>query len=367
MNRVLLIGNSGRNGQGTDGQTIKVRLYLKKIKDEGFPVTFIDIYNFLKHPFLIISQIKKEIEKCDRIVLITAQRGSKILIPLINFYNRKLKKVFVFPLIGTSVLHYSIDKLNDEQKNDFLINHNFNYCKPKRNLVKQLKQISYILPETEQLCEVFRSFYGLSNVYCVDNFRECIDKPLVDRIPHEELRLVFLSRVMEEKGILDLIAVVNRIHNINGSILLDIYGKQSLSEKKLEKFNDIRTIPYINYCGEVGNDSVVSILQKYDLFVFPTKFVGEGTPGVIVESLLAGTPILTSDFPQAKFLLNNGEDSVFFNMFDNEDLYNKLMKIVENKNILIPMSRAAKESGNKYTYEHERTNFLKYVCGVEEE
>ena len=368
MNKILLIGNSGFENKGTDGQTIKVRLYLQKIIDEGFPVQYINLYKFHKHPFSNIRKIREGVNSNDRIILLTAQRGSKILIPLINFFNRNRKRVFVFPLIGTSVLHYSIDKLNNEQKNDFLINQNFEYCKPKKRLIKQLKQISYILPETEQLCEVFRNFYGLSNVFCVDNFREVHSHNLLDvRTQQNELKLVFLSRVMEEKGILDLVTVIKKIHSINENVSLDIYGKISLSEKQLEYFRNTMHDSSINYCGEVTNDSVVSTLGKYDLFVFPTKFVGEGTPGVIVESLLAGTPVLTSNFPQAKFLLKDGEDSIFFNMFDNEDLYNKLMKIIKNKNILIPMRLAAKESGNKYTYEHERANFLKYVCGVEEE
>ena len=46
---------------------------------------------------------------------------------------------------------------------------------------------------------------------------------------------------------------------------------------------------------------MVQTLANYDLSVFPTRFIGEGTPGVIVESLLAGTPVLTSNFPSYDF------------------------------------------------------------------
>ena len=112
MSKILLIGNSGLKKNSLDGQTIKVRLYLKKIRDEGFDVVFIDLEGFAKRPISTLYSIKKNIRTCDRIVLLTAERGSKILIPFINFINQSHKKPFIFPLFGISVLHYSFDNLS---------------------------------------------------------------------------------------------------------------------------------------------------------------------------------------------------------------------------------------------------------------
>ena len=89
MNKICLIGNSGIKHHGVDGQTVKVRLYLKKIQDEGFEVFFVDLEDFMKHPFSTFYKIKKGVKECDRVVLITAQRGLKILIPYINNIKRK--------------------------------------------------------------------------------------------------------------------------------------------------------------------------------------------------------------------------------------------------------------------------------------
>ena len=103
------------------------------------------------------------------------------------------------------------------------------------------------------------------------------------------------------------------------------------------------------------------------MFVFPTRAVFEGTPGVIAESLLAGTPVLSSSFPQSKYLLNDGHDSILYKMFDKEDLKKKLLWCVSNKEQLVKMRENAKESGQKFTYSHERAKFLKYVCGKEKQ
>lgn len=365
MNKILLIGNSGMQKKETNGQTIKVCLYLKKIKDEGFDVSFVDLEKFSKQPISTILAIKKGMLNADRIVLMTAERGIKILLPFINKVNKRAKKPLVFPLIGISALHYSIDGLIDDEKNDFFINHNYSKIKAPRWLLRQLSQITYILPETELLCEAFSNFYQLNNVYQLNNFRDHIPSNAF-RNENECLRIVFLSRVMDIKGIFELIECVYEINKAGHTLHLDVFGELHFSKDEMIRFNSMLNGNAICYKGTVSNEKTISIFNNYDIFVFPTKYYGEGTPGVIVESLLAGTPILTSSFPQVTNLLKDGYDSLFFKMCDKEDLKDKLLYIIKNKHILPILRKGALESGQKYTYEHEKKKFLKYVCGIEE-
>ena len=366
MNKILLIGNSGLKHHGTDGQTVKVRLYLKKMLDEGFEVQFVDLEGFLKHIFTILSKIRKGIKECDRIVLLSAERGCKYLIPYINRHNKKYQKPFILPLIGTSVLHHSIDQLSDEGKNAFIVDGNYSLAKPVKKMNDELKKLTYVLPETELLTKVFKEFYNLDNVYPLNNFRDVKVSEKLAKAKESKLRIAFLSRVMEKKGIFDLIEAVSDVNKEKQLIELDVYGNKAFSDEEEKLFDSKINNESVKYLGIVKNSEVVDILSRYDLFVFPTKFVGEGTPGAIVESLIAGTPVLTSNFPQAKYLLSDGKDSLFYEMFNKEELKNKLLYIINNRSFLESMSKEAFNSGKKYTYEYERKNFLKYVCGVEE-
>lgn len=362
-NKILLIGNSGLKHHGVDGQTAKVRLYLKKVQDEGFEAEFVDLEGFLKHPLSVLHRIKRGIIECNRIVLISAKRGCKYLIPFINKWNKKFHKKFILPLVGTSVLHYSIDKLTNEQKEDFISNGNYELCLVDSRTKKQLEKIDFILPETDLVTNVFKGYYNLENVYTLNNFRDLTEKSVIKDDKTNSLNLVFLSRVMGEKGIFDLMDVVNNLSK-KYPITLDIYGHSCLNKEEKALFNKYLN-DTIKYCGIVDFNRVVHTISKYDLFVFPTRFVGEGTPGVIAESFIAGIPVLTSNFPQAKYLMNNGENSIFYKMFDKEDLRSKLLYVIENKNILAKLHEGAKASGKKYLYEAERNKFLKYVCGVD--
>lgn len=367
MNKILLIGNSGLSHHGTDGQTVKVRLYLKKMKDEGFDVAFVDLEQFPKHPFSILLKIKRLIKQCDRIVLITAERGCKILIPFINHFNRKLKKPFILPLVGTSVLHYSIDKLSETDKNDFIVNGNYSLCKPKKKLQKELSKITFILPETELLVRVFKTFYHLDNVKMLTNFRENI--PFIKKDVcnlDNELKIVFVSRIMEIKGIFDLLKVVKLLKDEGKNISLDIYGPQYLSDDEKKIFTTYIRDKVAHCMGELKNDEVSNRITDYHLFVFPTHYMGEGTPGVIVESLLSGTAVLTADFPQAKHLLKDGFDSIFYEMNNVDDLKSKLEYIYNNRDILNKLNDNAILSGERFSYNYCKDSFLKLVCGVED-
>ena len=360
---VCLIGNSGTTENLKDGQTSKVRLYLKKIKDEGYEVNFIDLENFTKHPFSTLIKIKKAIKSCERIVLITAKKGCRVLIPYINFFNKRLKKPFVLPLVGTSFLHFSIDKLSVEEKNRFLLKSDYSLSKRPIIFSKQLSKITYIFPETDLLTKTFKNFYHLNNVITLTNFREGFGNSGLTIVNNDNiLRLVYLSRIMSEKGIFDLIQAVSDINDNKKHITLDIYGDEFLKQDESKLFNSYLDDSII-FRGHIDFNEVVNTISKYDVFVFPTRFVGEGVPGVIVESLLANTPILTSDFPQVYSILKNGYDSVFYKMFDKEDLKNKLLYLLKNKKQIIRLKEGVKETAKKYTYKHERSTFLKYICG----
>ncbi len=363
--RILLIGNSGILSNNKGGQTTKLRLYKKKMIDEGCEVNFVDLEMFFHSPFNILRRIKKQIKICDRIVLISGERACRILIPFINKNNKKFNKPFILPIVGSGVLHFSIDHLREDDQIKFVVDGNYSLGKKQSKIKKELKKITCILPETELMKKVYSEYYELDNCVVLNNFRDC-NKEIIYHKPSGIIKLVFLSRVMRLKGIFELIEAIKNINEDKPKLLLDIYGDKDLNNRDLKLF-DASINETIVYKGSIDNEKVIETLANYDLLVFPTNAVYEGTPGVIAESLIAGTPVLSSDFPQAKYLLKEGFDSLLFRMFDSNDLKEKLNFCLNNKPLLNQMRLNALKSGEKYLYSHERTTFLQYVCGKGDE
>lgn len=363
--KICLIGNSGTIKRDKGGQTTKVRLYAKKIVDEGCELFFVDLEEFKKKPLSTLHKIKKGICNCDRVVLISSTNGCKFLIPFINRINKKRKIPFILPLVGTSVLHYSLDRLSVNERIDFLCNGHYDIIKPRKSLCKSLSRITYILPETDHLTRFFSEYYSLNNCMTLNNFREVSSIQKVEKLNDgKNLFVVFLSRITNIKGIFDLINVINSINDVHkmSNIKLSIYGELELNKMDTKLFYNSLNESII-YKGSIDNDLVIKELSKYDLFIFPTRAIGEGTPGVISEAFLAGVPVLSSNFPQAKLLLKNDYNSSLFRMFDIQDLKNKLTRILLNREYLNIITAGAIKTGHDFDYESERSRFLKYICG----
>jgi glycosyltransferase involved in cell wall biosynthesis len=119
------------------------------------------------------------------------------------------------------------------------------------------------------------------------------DSPLPARNYDNVLRVIFISRISPKKNLEYALKVV-RDSGIN--IRFDIYGPIE-DEKYWNRCKIlIDTLPkdvVVDYKGSVESHFVFDLFKGYDVFLFPT--FGENYGHVIGESLLAGTPVLTSD------------------------------------------------------------------------
>lgn len=116
--------------------------------------------------------------------------------------------------------------------------------------------------------------------------------PARDTDPDGALRLVFISRVAREKNLDYAIRILKRVR---AKVVFDIYGPTADEAYWRECQKLISELPanvVVAYRGIVGAGDVVSTFARYDLFLFPSG--GEAFGHVIAESLVAGTPVLTS-------------------------------------------------------------------------
>ncbi len=362
MKKICIIGNNASGKRDFAGQVLKVRTYINVINKEGFNPLVIDLDDIKKKPLKTFISIKKAIKHYDVILLLTASRGVKLLVPYINFINKIYKKRIVYSLIGTSLLHIVLDKLNPEQCHDFLLNKNYSLIKQNKYWNKQLAKLDLILPETDVISDAYKGYFHINNVMTLVNFKENIE--LFNNVNRKDNnKIVFCSRVCVEKGIFDLLSAVRKCNENGISIQLDIYGSLQLPTHLLSQFNSYLSYDYINYKGTINNEDVIKTLSNYKLFVFPTRYSTEGLPGILVESLLAGVPILSSSFFQAGCILNDGFDSLLYKFNDENDLYDKMVHLLSNNELLNTLKEGVRITSSKYSYETNRERFLSLLLG----
>lgn len=109
----------------------------------------------------------------------------------------------------------------------------------------------------------------------------------------EPLRIIFLSRITPMKNLDFALRVLVRVNipvhfAICGPIEDRSYWRQCEG-----LMGDLPSNISVRYEGAVDHSQVATVLETHDLFFLPTR--GENYGHVIMESLLAGTPVLIAD------------------------------------------------------------------------
>jgi glycosyltransferase involved in cell wall biosynthesis len=120
------------------------------------------------------------------------------------------------------------------------------------------------------------------------------DKPTVIRNKTKgSLKIIFLSRISRMKN---LDGALKMLKGLKGEIQFNIYGPMEDINYWAECQRIINLLPEnieVQYRGVVAHDQVASVIKEHHLFFLPT--LGENFGHVILESLIAGCPVLTSD------------------------------------------------------------------------
>lgn len=358
---ICIIGNYEQKVEATGGGTVKVRLFKKLLEQSGHHVSLVDIDNWKFRFLKILIQIKKQLKICDSILIMVGPSGSRLIIPLINFLNRKTKTRIVYCPVGIGTLNKIVNKLSIQELNDFFNKNLFNNIKDKK-MARQLSKIDLIIPQNDLLTNTYKKFYKLRNCKTLLNFRDLEIKKRAFT-PNSPFKICYLSRVVKTKGIFDLIKAVQTINLQDPyKAVLDIFGANQLNSQETELFNSMLD-DSIKYKNLYSHNKAIDLLKQYDLFCFPTHYFGEGTPGVIVESLIAGTPVLSSSFAQVEQIIQHGINGFLYLIGDQKDFEEKLRYCIFNPNVLREISENAQKTAEKYTYDNNKEKFLEYILG----
>lgn len=358
--KICIIGNNASGAPISDGGRIKIRLYHELLLRNGLESYIIDLDRWRKHLFSTLHRIKKAIKLHETILIMAGPKGSRRIIPIVNFFNRKIKARIVFCPLGIGTLEKVVSHLNENEVIDFLNNVNY-YGIKDRKMEKQLKLLDSILPQNEVLSACYKQFYNLDNVSVLNNFRDVVPTKKEYKADGN-LAIIYVSRVCKEKGIFDLINAVNSINSVQKRMTLDIYGDLQLTEEEKRLFFDSLKNG-VKYLGVLNSADGISTIKSYDLFVLPTKYSGEGTSGSLIEAFLSGTPALISSYSQSKLLISDCIDGFIYKINSQEDLERKLLYIFDNRESLEKIGLLAQKKSVVYTYEHNRTKFINLIVG----
>jgi glycosyltransferase involved in cell wall biosynthesis len=207
----------------------------------------------------------------------------------------------------------------------------------------------------QQFCQGGR-FYVVSNPFQpADDLLSATGKPPWVLL-HDKPVLLFVGRLMEAKGIFDLLNAMPRVLKRTGCHLV-VVGGGADAQRVRECVEKLGLSNHVTLTGYLVGEQLAAAYQRGDVFVLPTYWK-EGFPTVIAEAMSAGLPIVTTRMRGVADHLQEGVNALFVPPRDPTVLADTLVRLLANPVLRAQMSRTNREKVKDFAPEKVGRHYL---------
>ena len=180
---------------------------------------------------------------------------------------------------------------------------------------------------------------GYGNVKGID--MEHYNPALFSNVSHQEgFTFVFVGRIVRDKGINELVAAFDRLHEDYPDVRLVLIGPREddldpVLPATLERINSGNGIEAVGPQSDVR-----SFYASSDALVFPSY--REGFPNVVIEAGAMGLPSIVTDINGSREIIIDGQNGVIVPPRDEEALYQAMKRFVEQPDEIAAMAQKAR-------------------------
>lgn len=234
--------------------------------------------------------------------------------------------------------------------------------------LKYIRPVRLHIVEAQKIKDDLEKNFKLSNLMVLYNFRQIKYLPQIHKYDDDRIHFLFFSRITPPKGVDVIMSAVSTL-NSNGykdKYCIDFYGEVA-PEYKAEFDRCIEANDNLDFCGTVQlrEWSNYSVLARYHYMLFPTYWSGEGFPGAIIDSYIAGVPIIASDWACVPEFVEDGKTGLIIPAHDENALINVMQTAIEGRTNCMELSNNCQRKA----VEFDTKNILKdsviesIVCG----
>jgi glycosyltransferase involved in cell wall biosynthesis len=163
------------------------------------------------------------------------------------------------------------------------------------------------------------------NISYIEKNINKVEKKCEDRV-----KLLFLSRLIKEKGGLIVIETLKKLVTENINIELHIAGDGVFLDELKKYVSDQNLFEFVTFHGHVGGEVKTELLEKCDILFLPS-YCTEGLPITILEAMVFGLVIITRSEGGIVDLHNNCNFGYMSKSKDPEVFSNAIKDIISNK------------------------------------
>ncbi|MEY8349325.1 glycosyltransferase family 4 protein [Bacillus cereus] len=203
------------------------------------------------------------------------------------------------------------------------------------NILKKAK--TFIFLSTEQRDSFLEKFPMFQeNTTVLPNFIDINDES-ISLIKNEKLTVLFLARLIEEKGVFDLIEAVKDFKE--NEILVNIIGDGPCKEQILKEITENNLNEKVKFLGAKFGLEKELYMKISDVYVLPSSW-REGVPYTVLESMKYKTAVLCTPQGGLKDIIVDGYNGIFIKK-DANNIAESLKKMKNNKSLVKEISENA--------------------------
>lgn len=339
MKKVLIISPGLSNG----GAERVLSIIANYMVEKNYKIKFISVYNNeksytisdkIEYEFCVTTgknKIKKFIERCIKLRKEEKDFNPDVIISFVNnetLFIRKKEKI---------IYSLRIDPKKSEKNIFNKLLRNYLYKKGKK-----------IVFQTDEAMNYFNSKIKEKGIVILNPI-DTKNMPKWEKNSHEDT-IITACRLTKQKNLKMLIDSFSKVVTKFPNYKLLIYGdgpekeniKNEIINKKLEK--KIKLMGFSN--------NIYSEISKAKIFALSSDY--EGLSNSMLEALVIGIPTVCTNCPPggARMMIENGKNGFLVKVNDSEDMYCKIVQLIENEKL----SREFCEANKKYRDSLEKNN-----------
>lgn len=149
-------------------------------------------------------------------------------------------------------------------------------------------------------------------------------------------KMLFLSNLIESKGLFYLLSAVSTLIKKYPSIELTIVGGAGDVSVNIlnSRINELGLDDHVKYRGKVYGKEKFQIIQDSDIFVFPTFYSNECFPLVLLEAMSFSLPIITTEEGGIRSIVEDNGNGIIVASKDEDSLIKAIEKLLNHPELV---------------------------------
>lgn len=215
----------------------------------------------------------------------------------------------------------------------------------KNSIIALLNEVDRVVVLSESWFSYFSNYIPKDKLLVIYNPSSTFKPENTKNYNKKIVKVLFMGRMGERKGIYDLINAVKLIKDID--FILNLYGDGDVAKIKelVEKENLQRLITVNNW---VVHSKINEIYENSDIMVLPSY--AEGLPMSLLEAVGKGLAVISTKVGGIPEIVKNGENGYLVEAGDVVTLSERLKELIETPGLIERMGKQSHEiAGEKFS------------------